>query len=172
MNRLHRKEERRGTKRAIENKRGRDRERKKKSSHVEKERQRKEKRITKRKRDRNGERERALVTVLQKSSSRERYSWSTARDHCCANTDVKKRSRAAAIWSASWSNSPRRVSSTSSEPELILRSFSGPRCGARLIIDRESRVREDANSEIRLHEILTHFLSFFLSLFLSMSLAE
>lgn len=118
------------------------------------------------------ERERALVTVLQKSSSRERYSWSTARDHCCANTDVKKRSRAAAIWSASWSNSPRRVSSTSSEPELILRSFSGPRCGARLIIDRESRVREDANSEIRLHEILTHFLSFFLSLFLPMSLAE
>lgn len=30
------------------------------------------------------------VTVLQKSSSRE-HSWSTVRNHCCANTDVKRR---------------------------------------------------------------------------------
>lgn len=33
---------------------------------------------------------REAVTILQKSSSRE-HSWSTARNHCCANTDVKRR---------------------------------------------------------------------------------
>lgn len=30
-----------------------------------------------------------IVTVLQKSSTRER-SWPTGRNHCCANTDVQK----------------------------------------------------------------------------------
>lgn len=43
------------------------------------------------------------VTVLQKSSSRE-HSWSTARNHCCANTDVKRRTGGHMV-PALWSNS-------------------------------------------------------------------
>lgn len=43
------------------------------------------------------------ITVLQKSSSRE-HSWSTVRNHCCANTDVKRRTGGHMV-PAPWPNS-------------------------------------------------------------------
>lgn len=43
------------------------------------------------------------VTVLQKSSSRE-HSWSTVRNHCCANTDVKRRIGDGHMVPAPWLN--------------------------------------------------------------------
>jgi len=44
------------------------------------------------------------ITVLQKSSSRE-HSWSTVRNHCCANTDVKRRTSGGHMVPAPWPNS-------------------------------------------------------------------